>query len=130
MPASKYTKYDTVRVDGPLLERLRSAHQPPLTQQDLAAHAGISRGYISLLERGLRQTVSRSVAGQLAAALGIDLDVLILPGETADAGTMPNTARESIDLARLSDALGRLPIERRRACIEAFLTLISAGLPE
>jgi transcriptional regulator with XRE-family HTH domain len=129
MPSGKYTKYDTVQIDGRVLAQLRSSHQPHLTQDDLATHALVSRGYISSLERGVRQVVSRAVAERLTDALGIDLNDLLLSLPEA-AGEELVDRGETVDLTQLSKVLARLPRDQQQRCIDAIMTLITAGMPE
>jgi transcriptional regulator with XRE-family HTH domain len=54
---------------GTLLRRLRLA--TGLTQEELAARAGLSAGAIGALERGLRRTPQRETLALLADALGL-----------------------------------------------------------
>ena len=49
---------------------LKRRKEMRLSQTDLANQAGISRNYISLIERGEARNVSMKVIGQLALALG------------------------------------------------------------
>ncbi len=54
---------------GELLRRARQA--AGLTQEELAARAGLSRRGIADLERGVRQTPRKDTVALLAAALGL-----------------------------------------------------------
>jgi transcriptional regulator with XRE-family HTH domain len=47
-----------------------------LTQTELAHRAGISPSYASMIERGLRTSLSPHVAGRLADVLGVNIDLL------------------------------------------------------
>lgn len=78
MTQRKYSKSDAVEIDGRKVRRLREHRRPITTQQELAARAGVTRGYISTLETGDRTRVSRTVAQRVAAALGVELTDLQL----------------------------------------------------
>lgn len=56
-----------MRLDGPRLRQLRE--QRGFSQVECATQAKISKSYLSMLERGERQTVSPAVAARLAGAL-------------------------------------------------------------
>jgi len=65
---------------GELLLKHRKA--VGLTQQELAKMAGVSKGGISLIERGLRMP-SLLFSKKLSLALGVDLESLVsIKGET------------------------------------------------
>jgi len=56
------------------LRRLR--HERAITQEDFATDSGFDRGYISGVERGVRNP-SALVLARLAAALGVDVEELV-----------------------------------------------------
>ena len=79
---------------GDLLRQYRNA--AGLTQEDLAAHAGLNPDTISLLERGERRRPHRFTTQSLAAALGLSPQELIrfetaarVPAFQADAHEVP-----------------------------------------
>lgn len=59
--------------------------QMKISQTELAKMAGISRNYVSLIERGEAQNISINVLNQLAAALGTT------PGELTGASLQAQT---------------------------------------
>lgn len=84
-----------------------------LTQGELAEQAGISRNYISLIERGEARNVSVSVLHELATVLGAT--PAELSGQSGWADTLiPPTLREFALQKDLSfgivDRLARLPM--------------------
>jgi len=58
------------------LRRLR--HEKGLAQDDLAYEAGVSRSYLSQLEKGAVYA-SLKIVGKLAKALGVEAHELIVP---------------------------------------------------
>lgn len=52
------------------VRQAREEHDPPMTQEQLAARSGVDQTYISLIERCLR-TPSDTVKQRLAQALGV-----------------------------------------------------------
>lgn len=54
-----------------------------LTQEQLASKAGVTKNYVTMLERGARKTISFFVRVQLAEALGIPA-TQVLTAEEAD----------------------------------------------
>ena len=72
-------RYDTIAVYGPKLKALW--RKAGLTQRGLASRAGISRGYISVMEGQANIPVSRAVVEQLAEALGTTVPALAPPSE-------------------------------------------------
>lgn len=68
-------------------ERLAAArHIKQLTQAELAAQVGASRGHVGMLERGTSQMVTVPMVTQLAAVLGVSLDWLFLGTKGNDDG--------------------------------------------
>lgn len=65
-----------VRVEAPWLSGwLRSERQSAgLTQTELAARAGVSRGLICSVERGTARTVKNETLQKIAVTLGASLD--------------------------------------------------------
>lgn len=87
-----------------------------LTQGELAEQAGISRNYVSLIERGEARNVSVNVLYELAAALGTT--PAELSGQTGWADTLiPPALRELALKEELSfgivDRLARIPMRGR-----------------
>lgn len=67
-----------IRVDPRAVRRRRE--NLGYSQFELANRVGISPSYASMIERGERTSVSPRVAGKLATALGIDIELLRQPG--------------------------------------------------
>ncbi len=83
-----------------------------ISQSSLAKLAGISRNYVSMIERGEAQNVSINVLNSLAAALGTS--PAVLTGETAgDQTLIPPALRQFALQAGLSfeivDRLAHIP---------------------
>ncbi|HLF89597.1 MAG TPA: helix-turn-helix transcriptional regulator [Anaerolineales bacterium] len=83
-----------------------------ISQGELAERAGISRNYVSLIERGEASNLSINVLNNLAAALGVT--PAELTGEVQKAHTLiPPTLRDFALQAGLSfetvDRLARIP---------------------
>ncbi|RYE50560.1 MAG: XRE family transcriptional regulator [Hyphomicrobiales bacterium] len=70
------------------LRRLRKERD--LTQEDFATDSGFDRGYISGVERGVRNP-SALVLARLAAALDVDVEALV---DKASAETFAKTSRQ------------------------------------
>ena len=64
----------SVAIDGRALRAKRKSRG--LTMVELAAGSGISRSYVSMIERGERGTVRPAVMARLAEALGTHQRVL------------------------------------------------------
>ena len=65
----------TQRRLGAVIRRLRKAQD--LTQERLAARAGIAQGHLSHLERGTRRDPSVATLKKLARALGVPVTELL-----------------------------------------------------
>jgi len=63
---------------GTLIKELRDGKG--WTQAKLAERAGVTQGFISQLEQGIRVKVSLESAGKLAHALGVDVGELLKGG--------------------------------------------------
>lgn len=70
------------------LRRLR--RERALTQEDFATDSGFDRGYISGIERGVRNP-SALVLARLAAALDVDVEALV---DKASADAFAKTSRQ------------------------------------
>lgn len=87
-----------------------------LTQGELAEQAGISRNYVSLIERGEARNVSVNVLHGLAAALGTT--PAELSGQAGWADTLIPTALRELALKEelsfgVVDRLARIPMRGR-----------------
>jgi transcriptional regulator with XRE-family HTH domain len=82
------------------------------SQEELGEMAGISRNYVSLIERGEADSISMKVINQLAVALGVtvaqltgdigDQSMVMIPAELREFGLENNLSFEAIDkLARI-----------------------------
>lgn len=78
--AGEPNRFDTIEISGPSLKILR--RQARLTQQRLAEPAGISRGYVGVIERESQIPVSRRVAEGLAGVLKVDISDLEVTNES------------------------------------------------
>ena len=76
-------KSEPQAVFGKVVQKFRTKRQ--ISQEALAASAGLHRTYISLLERGLRNP-SLTVIHQLAAALKVSMAELVQAFEDAMSG--------------------------------------------
>ena len=85
-----------------------------MSQSELAEKAGLSRNYISLIERGQAQNTSMRVLNQLALALGVRMSDLIGQPE-AEEGLIPPALREfALEEGLSYDAVDRLSRIPRR----------------
>jgi transcriptional regulator with XRE-family HTH domain len=86
--------------------------QKGLSQTELGELSGISRNYVSLIERGEAKNVSMKVINQLAVALGVttaqltgevnEQSTVMIPPELRQFGIENNLSYETIDkLARI-----------------------------
>ena len=83
-----------------------------LSQTALAQLAGISRNYVSLIERGEARNVSMNVLGSLAAALGVSPAVLTGQSEQDElliAPTLRQLGLENDLSFETIDKLSRIP---------------------
>lgn len=77
---------------------LACRHARQFRQGDVAARAGISKSYLSLLERGLRTDPTLTTLSAIAEALEVPLPVLITmaladdPEAIAEASALPDLA--------------------------------------
>jgi transcriptional regulator with XRE-family HTH domain len=60
---------------GARIKELREAHDPRMTQEELAARSGLSLVYIRKLEQGGRTSPSFEALDRIARALGATLHV-------------------------------------------------------
>jgi transcriptional regulator with XRE-family HTH domain len=96
-----------VCAERPLGERIRRLRKAALmTQDDLAAAAGVSTDLIRKLEQGRRHTASIGSLHRIAGALDVDLGELLsrenMPGQAPDAGVV--ALRQAV--ADVADLLG------------------------
>lgn len=101
-----------------------------LTQRQLATRAGVSQGFVSLVERGMRQP-RWDIACSLAAACGCELGLKLHPSEglhLRDSGQM----RLADSVASAAHAAWRVRLEQpigdgsRRPLTSQWITLRSA----
>ncbi len=111
MMANRGGRFDMVRIDGYVVRSLW--RQGGLTQGELAGRATeVSRGYIATIEASRDVSIRRTLAGRIAAALGVNLDVLF---------TKPSGYRDS------PSVILRTPLSRPRT-IGAVLRELQTAL--
>ncbi len=97
---------DDARADLAIGERIKRLRHGLMTQDDLAAAAGVSTDLIRKLEQGRRQTASITSLHRIAAALDVDLGELLgrerMPDAAPDAGVV--ALRRAV--AEVADLLG------------------------
>ncbi len=98
---------DDIRIESTIGERIRRLrHGAGMTQDDLAAAAGVSTDLIRKLEQGRRHTASIGSLHRIAAALDVDLGELLgresMPDAAPDAGVV--ALRQAV--ADVTDLLG------------------------
>jgi transcriptional regulator with XRE-family HTH domain len=94
---------------GERIRQLRLRRAATMTQRELADRAGVSVDLVSKLEQGVKQTASLASLGRIAAALAVDVAVLLsrpsVPS-AADASTAGPPPREGpLDLDAGVDAV-------------------------
>jgi len=84
-----------------LLSKARREHDPPLTQEELAALVEVDQTYISLIEAGKRMP-SPDLKTRLAKALGIAPSKLrfTAPGPSASVDGTPDRAGHTVGESR------------------------------
>lgn len=111
---------------GARIRQLRVEHLPPLTQRELADRAGLSVSMVEKLERGNRLGGKLSTLRALAAALNVDVAVLLAPPGTSSFERLSASRDRSVgsqgrdtkypDLDGLHGAIDNLlPVARRSA---------------
>ncbi len=103
MSQSASNRYDTVEISGWKVKEMRRLRR--LTQEQLVASLeGVSRGYLSIIERQAKSRVSRTAAMRIAGALGVALQELENEDVTLES---PLTAKPGDDdiLAAIARAL-------------------------
>mgnify|MGYP000331820514 CR=1 FL=1 len=78
--------------------RLLRGHVEGLTALELSQLAGLSHGYVALVESGERSLGHKSAIG-LARALGVSIDWLLIGRGTEP---RPKTVRDAVEAARRS----------------------------
>jgi transcriptional regulator with XRE-family HTH domain len=144
-PQPRHDDEDAVTIDGRAVQPLREDRG--LSQEELATAIGRSRDYVSVIESGEQPRVSRATAEGLAAALGVDLSLLLAPADALDLAhpALPLPARalsddrrplgdrieELMAAARLSADERRLVAEHLVAHATEIIALVAAarGLP-
>lgn len=75
-----------------LQDRLREAREKHgLSARALAKEAGVSAGYVGLIESGAKKNITAETAIKLATALGVSVQWL-LTGDLPPSGTLPADA--------------------------------------
>jgi transcriptional regulator with XRE-family HTH domain len=80
------------KVIGRNVRRLRKAAKPKITQDELAARAGVHRNTIVFLENDTLEGIQSTTIESIAAALGVDPQDLLLPDE----GELPDDVEASL----------------------------------
>jgi HTH-type transcriptional regulator, competence development regulator len=105
---------------GARIRRCRRAHEPPLTQRQLAQEVGIDFTYLSKLENDHPgQSPSEELVGKLAGVLGDDRDHLLALAGKIPVDPLRRIAAQNSDVARLLRRLPDLPADRLRKVIDA-----------
>ena len=101
---------------GKNIQELRKRKGMTLTQ--LAANAGISKSYLSNIERGVNQNPSIEVLKRLAVVLNADLKTILRVEEQAESGQ--NLNQELIDLIEelRTSVIEKEAMDEYRALIE------------
>jgi len=110
---------DDIRMEPSIGERIkRLRHDVVMTQDDLAAAAGVSTDLIRKLEQGRRHTASIGSLHRIAAALDVDLGELLgresMPNAAPDAGVVA-LRRAVADVADLLGDVEGEPLSLRDA---------------
>lgn len=89
------------------------------SQEELGELAGISRNYVSMIERGEADSISMKVIHQLAVAFGVtaaqltgeteDQSMVMIPPELREFGLVNNLSYEAIDKLAKLPRRGREP---------------------
>jgi transcriptional regulator with XRE-family HTH domain len=110
--------------------------QKGLSQTELGELSGISRNYVSLIERGEAKNVSMKVINQLAVALGVttaqltgevnEQSTVMIPPELRQFGIENNLSYETIDKLARIPRRGREPssVEEWKELYEAISPFI------
>ncbi|HML39411.1 MAG TPA: helix-turn-helix transcriptional regulator [Bellilinea sp.] len=110
---------------------LTKRKEKELSQEDLGNLAGISRNYVSLIERGEAHNISMKVINQLAVALGAspaeltgESSWVMIPSSLRDYGIQNNMPYEVIDTLAHIPKRGKEPTS-----IEGWEDLYNAIAP-
>jgi len=145
-PMPRGCVYEIDPIDFPALAALcrKLREELGLSQWDLASRAGVSRGFISTLERGKRGIRRPSYLAVLAAALRVPLAVLLRPARYLDLPPKwptpipPTTSGQPVKRARgglgrrvrvLRESLGltQLALATRAGLSQAFVSCVEGG---
>lgn len=72
-----------------VLKALMGPDSRNISHERLARYAGCSRGFISHLTSGRKKSCSSELAGRIAEALEVPLEVLFVPGDSTDGRSFP-----------------------------------------
>ena len=72
------------QIDGQKLRARRHDRTPILTQGQLSVKSGVGQSIISRIERGVIKNVRLSTARQLADALGVKVDALLVKPDAGE----------------------------------------------
>ena len=93
-------------MDGYVLKRLRQERGYSLTE--LGKFTGISKSYLSLLERGIQKNPSIEIIEKIAKVLKVDMNYLIKPTENKT----PYRSTLKLEISLSDDDINRKKIEQ------------------
>ena len=93
-------------MDGNILKRIRQEKGYSLTK--LGKLTGISKSYLSLLERGIQKNPSIEIIEKIAKVLEVDMNYLILPTENKN----PNRSTLKLEISLSEDGMNRKKLEQ------------------
>jgi transcriptional regulator with XRE-family HTH domain len=107
-----------------------------LSQQEVADAAGISRNYVSMIERGIATNVSFNIASRLAGALEMNVQELVFGQKISEDGQEPSIEDVVRDpaayIAILEEALAdsERTKESQGELLDAVMTQLMPGLTQ
>jgi transcriptional regulator with XRE-family HTH domain len=87
---------------GTVIRKLR--RNKDITQDELAKGAGVTKAYISLIEKGNRPNISSTIIGNIAKVLDVPVEILVFMQLDLD-NVQPNKREAFQDIKPAVDAL-------------------------
>jgi XRE family transcriptional regulator, master regulator for biofilm formation len=106
-------------MDGKKLQRLRSEKGYSITKLSLLT--GISKSYLSLLEREIQTNPSLDVLEKIADALKVDVEYLVKNGAHGD-GKEPGMNKLKVEIEISEDRLSPQKIKQIKKLLDAIST--------